>query len=184
MKAERVVKAPINENSGPSLRQYAESVGGVYIFYTAAQTYDRIKRESTRFLTDGQKEISDGKFHNAILMWNPRHVEFENNVCPYEERFDHGFQTISPTDCELLGITYEIIVDEEMSEAHARAIEKACQLALDDLPLGNRLHRVPGAGKGDPSTENDGKKRVVGATKLPLGFFEDNPDIVIVGSAK
>jgi len=62
-------------------------------------------------------------------------------------------------------------------------IEKAAHYALDDLPLGVRLHCTPGAGRGDHSSELDGKRRVVGITFLPPGFFESHPNIVLVASA-
>lgn len=89
---------------GPlSTRQHAENVdldAGVYGFYTEQQSKRRIKDESVRFLTDGQEEMGD-RNHNAVLMWNPRGVQFPNNICPYNERFDDGFEALTGPECEV-----------------------------------------------------------------------------------
>jgi len=76
-----------------------------------------------------------------------------------------------------------VLLDEFISQKDGRKIEQACHYELNDLPLGQRLHRTPGAGAGKSSQVLDGKRRVVGITFLPPNFFENNPDIVIVGSA-
>lgn len=64
-------------------------------------------------------------------------------------------------------------------------MEHACQILVDDLKLGTeRLHRVAGASTGSSSEQDETKiHRTIGISFLPLGFFEANPDIVILGSA-
>jgi hypothetical protein len=111
-----------------------------------------------------------------------RRVRFLNNICPYEQRFNHGFEAITQVDCAILGIGHVILIDALISEKDGRKIEQALHYSIDYLPLGQRLHHTPGAGTGSPSTVVDGKRRVVGLTFLPPHFFENNPDIVIVGS--
>lgn len=166
--------------------EYAEKVGGVYTWFTAQQSEVEIQNEAIRFLTDGQKinrkRGHKDYRHNAVLMWNNQRQPFTDNICPYEERFNWGFEAITKPDCVALGIQHLILVDEKISEKDARQIEKACHYILHHLPLGKRLHRVAGAGTGKPSEVVDGKSRVVGITFLPPNFYENNPNIVIVGS--
>lgn len=174
--------------NGLTARQYAESIGGVYGYFTEQQNPLRMKCESTGFITQGQQSKGKDKngkeqFHNAVLMWNPQEIKFPNNICPYVERFNHGFEAICGPECELLGIFHVVLVDEVMSAKDATQIEKAIHIGLCDLPLGRRLHRKNGAGSGKRSTVVDGKRRVVGLTCLPPDFFGNNPNIVIVASA-
>jgi hypothetical protein len=118
-------------------------------------------------------------------MWNPFfHVRFPDNIfCPHKKRFDHGFVTITQTDCFHLFVDYITLVDCELTRTEALLIEKACHDQINGLKLGRqRLHRVPGA---SVKKLEDGsvKRQMIGVTFLPPGFFEDHIDIVIVGSA-
>jgi hypothetical protein len=188
MTASKILNQPLVDLNGLTVRQYAESIGGVYGFFTEQQGPLHVKRESTRFITSGQKiyrkdKNGKDKFHNAVLMWNPQEIKFPNNICPYEERFNHGFKPICAPECELLGIFHVVLVDEFMSAKDATQIEKEIHIGLCDLPLGQRLHRVNGAGSAKRSTVVDGKRRVVGITCLPPDFFGNNPNVVIVASA-
>lgn len=175
---------PHEELYGLTPRQYGENIGGIYPFYTERATEAGIKEESTRFITDGQKETSPGRFHNAIIMWNPRQVQFPDNICPYKERFDHGLEAINAIECEMLGIFFIPVIDEKITEKEARMIEKAAHYAVNDWEIPKRLFRVPGAGKGNLSTAQDGKRRVIGITCLPPDFFENNPNVCVVASAR
>lgn len=104
-------------------------------------------------------------------------LTFLKNTCG-----DHGFEAIGAIDCDILGIVFELLLDEVMSQKDARAVEKGCPYVIDDLALGTqRLHRTPGVGS--PAQDGNNKRRVVGATFLPSNLFQDHPDIVIVGSA-
>jgi hypothetical protein len=195
---------PLAELEGISALQYAEAKGAVYVFMTERQTQrvsrlnifrvgifrkqnthsvvtfptntQGIEEESTRFL---------GKINsncNPVLMWNPHRVTFENNICPYDEREDHGFEPLTHADCGILGIDYFLLFDVELnSSVHIRRIEQACQMVIDHLKLGTqRLHRSPGAGA---HVEKCPGRKAVGLTVLPENFFENNPDIVIIDSA-
>ena len=71
-----------------------------------------------------------------------------------------------------------------MTEEDMRKIEKMCQLEIDDLPLGLRLHRVAGAGPPVDLDNDEVKRRCVGVTYLPPNFFEKNPKICLVASAR
>jgi hypothetical protein len=109
-------------------------------------------------------------------------VQFPQNICPYQERFNHGFTKITKTDCCDFGIEYITLVDATMTRSEGLTIEKNCQHILNDLQLGTqRLHRVPGAAIKKPE-DGSKKRRIIGATFLPAGFFETYPNIVIVGS--
>lgn len=182
--AQQVMNTPVSKMNSNTVLYYATNCGAVYIGYTERDDEDGVEFESTRFLTQGQK--SRGKNngnHNAVLMWNPSTKKFPNNICPYEERFAHGFQPISKMDCFILGIDFVTLVDTEMTRTEGLKIEKACHYEINDLDLGTqRLHRVPGASakKLEDWTK---KRRLIFATFLPLGFFADHPDIVIVGSS-
>jgi len=180
-----IVHTPLEEMGDLSPWEHAEKHGGVCIFCTEQQSAQGIGKEAFRFITDGQKTLDKkrDRRHNAVIMWNRRGIKFPNNICPYDQRFHHGFETISLGNCRDLGIKHEVLIDEFISEKDGRMIEKAAHYALDDLPLGVRLHCTPGAGRGDHSSELDGKRRVVGITFLPPGFFESHPNIVLVASA-
>jgi hypothetical protein len=108
--------------------------------------------ESTRFITQGQKSYGEGKGnHNAVLMRNPCSVQFPQNICPYRDRFNHRFTTITKPDCRDLGIEYVTLVDATMTQSDGLEIEKNCHYILNDLQLGTqRFHRVPGAGSKKP----------------------------------
>ena len=58
-------------------------------------------KESRCFLAYGQAKMGINRdrtprYHNAALRRNPRSVKFRKNVCPYNERLNHG----------LIGATY------------------------------------------------------------------------------
>jgi hypothetical protein len=88
-----------------SVLDYANNIGGVYIWYTERDDVHGCDYESTRFITHGQSTLGKGN-HNAVLMRNPRSVQFPQNICPYQERFNHGFTSITKTDCCDFGIEY------------------------------------------------------------------------------
>lgn len=123
---------PLEKMGNLTPRQYGENIGGIYPFYTEQATEEGIAHESTRFIRDGQKLQSNGTRHNAILMWNPRGVQFPNNTCPYEERFDHSLEEITTTECAMLGIDFVKVVDEIISTKDGRQIEKGCHYAIND----------------------------------------------------
>lgn len=61
----------------------------------------------------------------------------------------------------------------------------SCHYQLHHLPIPKKLHRTPGAGpasRGNTSSLPDDARRVVGTTVLPPKFFEDNKNMVVVGS--
>jgi hypothetical protein len=166
-----------------SVLDYANNIGGVYIWYTERDDVHGYDYESTRFITQGQKSYGEGNGnHNAVLMRNPRCVQFPQNICPYQERLNRGFTSITKTDCCDFGIEYVTLVDAVMTRSEGLKIEKNCRHILNDLQLGTqRLHRVPGAGSKKPE-EGSEKPQIIGATFLPARFFETYPNIVIVGS--
>ena len=175
----------LDELDGLSAVDYATNVSGLYVWFSSRDTAWGIKSESTRFLTDGQKLLGNSR-HNAVLMWNPQGHEFENNTCPYNERFDRGLVALTADDCEILGIEFLLLVDDDLTLREARNIEKMCQYEINHLPLGHsRLHRTPGAGRGLDGDEDENvvARRTIGITKLPPNFFEFNPDICVVASA-
>jgi hypothetical protein len=149
------------------------------------QREHNIKLESVRFITDGQKR-NKRRHHNAVLMWNPRDVQFPGNICPYNERFDHGIDAINVIECEMLGIFYIIVVYEKISAHNGRQIEKGCHQALDEWEIPKKLFRIVGAGSGSDSHSKvvDGMRRTVGMTFLPPDFFANNPNICVVASAR
>jgi hypothetical protein len=181
--AQQAMNTPQSKMHYITVLDYATNVGGVYIFYTERDDEDGVEFESMRFIVQGQDSYGEGKGnHNAVLMWNPYKKQFPNNICPYEERFDHGFERITKEDCFILGIDYVPIVDAVMTRSEGLKIEKVCQYAINDLRLGQqRLHRKPGSSFKKPE-DGTKQRRIIGATFLPPGFFENNPDIVIVGS--
>lgn len=175
-----LMNTPLDECGGLSPVDYATNVCGIYAWLSQQDTKDGIDKESVRFITYGQKAMGRGH-HNAVLMRNPKRVVFPNNTCPYNERFNRGLTALSKTTCEKLGIKYVLLIDEVLSREDAMNIEKGCHYEINHLALGQRLHRTPGAG-GVP--EKDGVRTVIGLTILPPNFFEDNPDICIVASAR
>jgi hypothetical protein len=183
--AEQVMNKSQSKMQSMSVFDYATNVGAVYIFYTECDHEHGVEREAFRFITDGQNSRSEGngkRNHNAVLMWNPFKKEFPNNICPYEERFKHGFEGITKMDCFVLGIDYVMLVDAEMTREEGLMIEKCCHHTINDLQLGKqRLHRVPGASAKKPE-DGTTQRQIIGATFLPPGFFEKKPDIVVVGS--
>jgi hypothetical protein len=106
--ADDVVNTPQEKLAKLSVVDYATHVGGVYIFCTERVDVYGMDHESTRFLTSGQSWN-----HNAVLMWNPSLVQFTDNICPYKERLDPAFATITKTDCRTLFIDYITLVDAE-----------------------------------------------------------------------
>jgi hypothetical protein len=156
--------------------EYANNIGGVYIWYTERDDVCGVDYESTRFITQGQNSRGEGKgFHNSVLMRNPRCVQFPQNICPYQEqRFNHGFQKITKTDCCDLGIEYITLVDAVMTQSEGLKIEKNCQHILNDFQLGTqRLHRVPGAGiKKSQRTDRKNDESLVLPFFLP-GFLKN-----------
>eukprot|EP00550_Attheya_septentrionalis_P000534 CAMPEP_0198282176 /NCGR_PEP_ID=MMETSP1449-20131203/2022_1 /TAXON_ID=420275 /ORGANISM="Attheya septentrionalis, Strain CCMP2084" /LENGTH=354 /DNA_ID=CAMNT_0043978307 /DNA_START=326 /DNA_END=1390 /DNA_ORIENTATION=+ len=179
--AQTVMHDPMEELGGLTLVEYATTKSGVYIWMTAQKVANGLKYESMRFITSGQKEKESQK-HNAILMWNPQGVAVENNICPYSERFDYGFEDITYEECRLLGLDFIVLLDEIfVDRKDCCKIEQACQYEIDDLALGTqRLHRSPGAGM--THSVGGGGRMTVGATFLPPDFFQNHPDVVIVGS--
>jgi hypothetical protein len=162
---------------------YATNVRGVW--YSDKDTEQGIETESsTRFLTYGQNDVGDYR-HNAALMWNPYGHEFEDKTCPYDERFDRGLEPLTKQDCNDLGIEAFLLVDGEMTGREGRKMEQTCQYEINHLPLGSRLHRKPGAGRGlDDDEEADVvARRAIGTTFLPPHFLELHPDICVVASA-
>jgi hypothetical protein len=157
-------------------------MGAVYIWMTGRETIQGVSDESVRFITNGQDPRGENCFHNAILMWNPQNISFPNNICPYEQRFSHGLEKIGKLECEVLGVTFIVLIDEDFeSRRECCKVEQACQLQIHHLDLGyQRMHRVAGAGM--PHSIGDGGRMIVGATYLPMNFFENNPNIVIVAS--
>lgn len=181
----QIADTPLDGLGGLTPRAWGDQFGGVYPWYSKRQSSSRIEYESTRFITDGQKYLGKGNgYHNAILMWNPRGVQFPNNICPNNERFDHGLEEINAIECEMLGIFHVIVVDQEISEYDARMIEKGVQHSLREWPIPKRLFRVVGAGTPFHllSKVPDGMRHVVGITFLPPDFFVNNPNICVVAS--
>jgi hypothetical protein len=173
-----VMNTPQEKLAKLSVVDYATHVGGIYVFYTETESVYGVDHESTRFLTFGQS-----RNHNAALMWNPSLVQFTDNICPYKERLNPAFVTITKTDCLNLFIDYITLVDAEITRTEALLVEKACHDQINGLKLGRqRLHRVPGASFKIPE-DGSVKRRIVGATFLPPFFFERHKDIVIMGSA-
>ncbi|KAL3911504.1 MAG: hypothetical protein SGILL_007254, partial [Bacillariaceae sp.] len=159
------------EMGGMSGLDYATNVGGVYFWECGQSNEYVVDREAFRFL------INDP---NPVLRWNPHGVIFEDNICPYEERDDHGLENLTLDDCLILGITNVRLLDENMTLKEALAIEKALHYTINGKRLGHqRLHRVPGASSGSTNTNRPTgvRKRVVGATFLPPDFFKNNPNI-------
>jgi hypothetical protein len=79
---------PIKEIGNVSLVEYAKNTSGVYIWMTRQTNANDMRKESARFITDGQKTTGSGnRNHNAILMWNRTEIAFKNNICPYKDRF-------------------------------------------------------------------------------------------------
>ena len=117
-------------------------------------------------------------------MWNPHGHEFENNTCPYNERFDRGLVALTADDCKILGIEYLLLVDDDLTLREALNIEKMCQYEINHLLLGSRLHRNSGVGVGLDGNEDADvvARRTIGITYLPPSFFELNPDISVVAS--
>jgi hypothetical protein len=140
--AEQVMNAQQPNMRSTTVHDYAINIGGVYIWYTELDDVHGVDFESTRFITQGQDSLGEGKGnHNSVLMWNPRHMQFLKNICPYKERFDHGFQKIDKKQCSEIGIEYVALVDAAMTRTEALKIEKVCQTILNDLHLGKqRLH--------------------------------------------
>ena len=168
---------------GLSVMEYAKTIGGVYIFFTKNTGKIRIKQESIRFLTSGQKKVGNGN-HNAVLMRrNPEVIcpHFTNKYCPYEDRMKYKFLKLSEADCDNRGIKYFPLVEGLMTAYQGRLLEKHCQILLNPLKLGQRLHRVCGAGSGNPNNVNI-IPITIGVTFLPGRFYKKNGDIVIVGS--
>jgi hypothetical protein len=137
----------------------------------------------------GSATLGNNYRHNAVLMWNLYGHEFEDNCTtlapPHDERFDRGLEPLTKQDCNDLGIESFLLVDGEMTKREGRKIEKMCQYEINDLPLGSRLHRKPGAGRGlDDDEEADVvARRAIGIPFLPPHFFELHPDIYVVTSA-
>jgi hypothetical protein len=181
--AQQAMNTPRSKMNSITVLDYATNVGPVYIFYTERDDEDGVEFESLRFVIQGQFSNGEGKGnHNAVLMWNPSMKQFPNNICPYEARFDYGFKRITKNDCFILGIDFATMVDAVMTRTEGLKIEKACEYAINDLRLGQqRLHRRPGASIKKPE-DGTKQRRIIGAIFLPPGFFEDNPDIIIVGS--
>ena len=125
----------LDELGGRSAVDYAANVSGVYVWYSSQDAASGIKSESTRFLTHGQKVFGNSR-HNAVLMWNPQGHEFENNTCPCNERFDRGLVALTTDDCEILGIDFLLLVDDDLTKREARKIEQMCQYEINHLPLG------------------------------------------------
>ena len=115
-------------------------------------------------------------------MKNPNGVVFPKNICPYNERFQHGFVSLGKNECKRRGIDYILIVDENMTETQNKMTEKMAHYELNHLKLGyQRMHRQPGAGV-PPNPDAPPRRGVVGVTFLPPNFFKENPNIVIVDS--
>jgi hypothetical protein len=140
---ETMMNAPNKKIGEFSMKKYTETMSAVYIWMCTQLGAGDIEREATRFITDGQNWG-----HNAILMWNPRGVLFEENICMHGEQYDHGFLRIGLYDCRELGIDWIILVDDNvMTRSDCCKIEQGCQYKIDHLKLGSqRMHRVPGAG--------------------------------------
>jgi hypothetical protein len=182
--AQQAMNTTRSKMNSTTVLDYATNIGAVYIFYTERDDEDGVEFESLRFVIQGQDSYGKGKGnHNAVLMWNPSLKQFPKNICPYEARFDYGFERITKKECFILGIDFVTMVDAVMTRTEGLKVEKVCQYAINDLRLGQqRLHRVPGASGFKPG-DGTKQRRIIGATFLPPGFFKDNPDIVIVGSA-
>jgi hypothetical protein len=115
-------------------------------------------------------------------MLNPQEAVFYYNICSSNERFDLGFEAITYTECGLLGLDFvNLLLDNFSNRKDCCKIEQACQNQIDCLVLGTqRLHRNPGAGMSH--SIGGGGRMIVGATYLPPDFFQNNLNIVIVGS--
>jgi hypothetical protein len=111
----------LDELESRSVVDYATNVCGVYVWYSDQDTERGLQTESTRFLTSGQKDFGDYR-HNAVLMWNPYGHEFEDNTCPYDERFDRGLEPLTKQDCNDLGIESFLPVDGELTKRKGRKI--------------------------------------------------------------
>jgi hypothetical protein len=104
-----------------SLVHYAKYTGAVYIWMTTVELASKVRRKSMRFVTEGQKARGDQKNgqrkgkHNAVLMLNRKEILFENNICPYKEQFDHGFESITQEECEALGLDVIILLERLLS---------------------------------------------------------------------
>jgi hypothetical protein len=101
---------------------------------------------------------------------------------PTKIDFDHGFEGITQAQCAVLGLAFIQLLDENFKTSKdCCKVEEACQHEIDDLDLGTqRLHRIVGAGMSH--SIGDGGPIIIGATFLPPNFFQNNPNIVIVGS--
>jgi hypothetical protein len=88
-----------------TMLDYANNMGGVYIWYTEHKDAYSVNDESIRFITQGQYPTGIGKGErNAVLMWNTCLVQFPQNICPYQEQFNHRFTRITSMQCRTLGI--------------------------------------------------------------------------------
>lgn len=172
--AASLMTEPRDELGGRDLTTYAEEKGAVYIFACGSQSAYTLWREELRFLCDDPS--------NPVLMWNPNRVQFEDNICPYHQRHDHGLEQLDRADCQFLGIISFYLVDDQFPIWRSCCeLEHSCQLEIDHLLLGKqRMHRVAGAGSRD-FYEGSGRM-VIGATVLPPLFFELHTNIVVVDS--
>jgi hypothetical protein len=179
--AKTLMHQRIEEIGKVSLVEYAKDTSCFYIWTTTLESALGITKESVRFITDAQKKKWGG-IHNVILMWNPKAIFFKNNICPYKDRFDHGFEGITHAQCADLGLDLIKLFDENFkTRKDCCKVEEACHYEINDLDLGTqRLHRVPGAGMAH--LIGGGGRMLVGATFPPPNFFQNNPNIVIVGS--
>lgn len=180
----KLMNTAMDKLGGRSAVDYATDIGAVYVWLSSQETAVGIKHESVRFITDGQSR-KGSSLHNAVLMWNPDHHEFENNICPYIDRFRRGLKPLTQKECDDLGIEFLLLVDEDMTARAARNIEKMCQYEIQHLPLGSRLHRTLGAGislKGSEAADVVAR-RTIGITYLPPNFFVLNTSICVVASA-
>lgn len=182
----KLMNTAMDKLGGLSVVYYATVIGAVYVWLSSRDTAVGIKQESVRFITDGQRRRTSSSFHNAVLMWNPDHHVFENNICPYIDRFRRGLKPLTEKECDDLGIEFLLLVDEDMTAREARNIEKMCQYEIQHLPLGSRLHRMPGMGISLKASEAADvvARRTIGITYLPPNFFVLNTNICVVASAR